>query len=242
MIRPVLDTLRMRYRLATLEPRVDNDYWAVYGEVQRAFARSRLSARAKATGLYLYGGKVTLRIVYNSSWPLDEFLRKARAIEASAARGSLGRSRRTRGELRLTQQRDVRAKVRAFIAAYAPAEQKAVLEALLNGLNVDHLIELQLRGRDSARNISMAESEFNQDIGRQLYQAMRELPRGAKIDKIVIVAPGRRAGKAIERPVGNSEILRRMLLAIVSGLPNLSPEDKNLRAQLRRQINTWVKR
>ena len=53
--------------------------------------------------------------------------------------------------------------------------------------DADHIIELQLGGADELNNVQGLDSSVNRSFGSQIKNAIKDLPEGTKVDKIIII-------------------------------------------------------
>ena len=57
------------------------------------------------------------------------------------------------------------------------------------GYDVDHMIDLQLGGKDLPSNMKPLDSSVNRSLGIQIHQSIKDLPEGTTILKFKIVDP-----------------------------------------------------
>ncbi|HEV8547372.1 MAG TPA: hypothetical protein VGQ57_00065, partial [Polyangiaceae bacterium] len=175
--------------------------------------------------LIFFRKKWILTLIYGPEWPLDEFLSKAKAIQAAAKSGQLStlpvdpltNKKKTTKHMREGGQRELRNNVHAFIADYiepkSPADAKTAV-SLLSTLAADHQVELQVGASlpkpDGTANLALTDGKMNTEIGwHDLGPKVRGL-KGEKISKVVIDTKA--AKKAGAKKTGNAAKLQALLL------------------------------
>ncbi|MCW5851047.1 MAG: hypothetical protein KIT87_13310 [Anaerolineae bacterium] len=188
-----------------------------------------IDAEINPVKVWKYGGKIKLKLIYDPTWPLDEFLSKAKAIQKAATAGKCktlpldpktGKQKKTGGQ-RKGGQTELREKIRTFILTRVPAADQANLLTLLTQLEADHQQELQMEGGDKGGNLAMIEGAFNNQIGWfDLGPALRALPPGTVIDEVIIDTSAAKTPGA--RKSGAAAELRAELLKHATGAEKLS--------------------
>jgi hypothetical protein len=189
-----------------------------------------VDAEINPVKVWKYAGVIKMTIIYDPAWPLDEFMSKAKAIQAAATVGQLmtlpidpasGKQETTKSK-RGGEQDALREKVRTFILTKVsdPAEQ-ARLIAGLSLLQADHQLELQMLGKDRPGNLALIEGAMNQQLGWDDFgPALRRLPPGTKISEVRIDTSAiekQRAGKKKVRRTGTAAQLMEELLKYAKG-------------------------
>lgn len=64
--------------------------------------------------------------------------------------------------------------------------EKASGTKLSKTKDADHLIDLQLNGKDAASNLWGLDNSVNRSLGKQIGNAIKDLPHGTKIDNVTI--------------------------------------------------------
>jgi hypothetical protein len=191
---------------------------------------TEIDAEINPVKIWKYGGKLKMKIIYDPSWPLDEFMSKAKAIQAAATVGKLltlpmdpitGKQKTTKG-MRKGEQDVLREKVRTFIVTKVTnkTEQQRLL-GLLQQLQADHQLELQMFGGDKPGNLALCEGAMNKELGWFDFRpALRTLPPGTVISSVVIdtsaVEKQRKNHQKI-RQIGTAAPLRDALLLVAVG-------------------------
>jgi hypothetical protein len=65
-------------------------------------------------------------------------------------------------------------------------EFAAQLKDKINKMDVDHIVDLQLNGKDILSNLRMLDRSTNRSIGPQITHQIKNLPEGTKIDQVII--------------------------------------------------------
>jgi hypothetical protein len=189
-----------------------------------------VDAEINPVKVWKYAGKIKMKIIYDAAWPLDEFMSKAKAIQATATAGKLatlpmnpitGKQKSTADE-RKGEQDALREKVRSFIVTKVsdPTEQARLL-AGLKLLQADHQQELQMAGKDKPGNLALIEGEMNRALGWDDFRpAMASLPPGTPISSVVIDTSAldkQRQNKKKMRKTGVAAALRDELMKYAAG-------------------------
>lgn len=189
-----------------------------------------VKAEINPAKVYQYAGQLRLKLIYDPSWPLDEFLNKANALQAAADAGKLatlavdpktGRKRSTK-TLRKGAEKAFKEKVRLFILAeITNPGQQAQAMAMLANLDPDHQVDLQVGGKDASANISLTDGSMNKTMGfLEMGPALRGLPPATKIEKVVIDTSAAKAG--MHKETGDAAALRSILLTYAKGPQKLA--------------------
>jgi hypothetical protein len=199
-------------------------------EVVAASKGTEIDAEINPVKVWQYAGVIKMTIIYDPAWPLDEFMSKAKAIQAAANAGQLatlpmdpitGKQKTTKAK-RGGAQDELREKVRLFIVTKVsnPTEQTRLL-AGLKLLQADHQVELQMMGKDKPGNLALIEGEMNRALGWDDFRpALASLPPDTKIEKVFIDTSAVEKQKQQKKKVRKSGIaaqLRDELLKYASG-------------------------
>jgi len=180
--------------------------------------------------IWKYAGKLKMKIIYDPAWPFDEFMSKAKAIQAAADVGKLvtlpmdpitGKQKSTKSR-RKGEQGELREKVREYIVTKVTNKQEQQrLLAGLQMLDADHQLELQMMGEDKPGNLALCEGEMNQALGWDNFRpALKALPPGTKIESVTIdisALEKQKQNKKKQRKTGTAAALRDELLKYAVG-------------------------
>ncbi|MBD2563982.1 MULTISPECIES: eCIS core domain-containing protein [Nostoc] len=191
---------------------------------------SEIDAEINPVKIWKYAGQIKMIIIYDPSWPLDEFMSKAKAIQRAATAGRLmtlpldpitSKQQTTKAE-RGGEQDALRDKVRTFILTkVTEKKEQARLLAGLSLLQADHQLELQMMGEDKPGNLALIEGAMNKALGWNDFRpALKELPPATKISEVRIdisaVEKQKQKKKRVRR-TGTANQLKAELLKYAKG-------------------------
>jgi hypothetical protein len=191
---------------------------------------TEIDAEINPVKIWKYAGVIKMTIIYDPSWPLDEFMSKAKAIQRAATAGELATmpmdpitgKQKTTAAKRGGEQDELREKVRLFIVTKVtdPKEQTRLL-AGLKLLQADHQLELQMSGKDKPGNLALIEGAMNRAMGWDDFRpALASLPPATKIKDVRIDTSAVDKQKQQKKKVRKSGVaaqLRDELLKLASG-------------------------
>ena len=133
--------------------------------------------------------KNTITIEYKEGMDVRDFDRKTKALQDLAERGKLVKTQPVRDEnLTAKYRKNILDAARNKFKESNPTKYEQ-LKLKIENMDADHLHELQLGGIDHKGMLTMLEKKVNRSIGSQVRHQMKDLPMGAKIDKIDIKGP-----------------------------------------------------
>src|SRR5674476_336574 len=164
------------------------------------------------------------------SWPLDEFMSKAKAIQGAATVGKLmtlpidpiTNKQMSTKKLRKGEQDELREKIRVFIVTKVAnkTEQSRLLD-MLQLLQADHQHELQMMGEDKPANLAIIEGIMNLSLGWHNFRPeLRKLPPSTVISSVIIDTSAfqkKKDQKKKVRPTGDAAIFKSELLKYAVG-------------------------
>lgn len=225
ILKPLLLAIRVRYRLTSLEPVREGEYWAIRAEINPV---KTVKTSAKA-------GKdiAEMEVGYEPHWPLDEFMSKAEAIK-KAAEGKTANQAQTLGfetgsttkrkstkELRRGRQKAFRDEIHAYIDRITVKADQDRARKLMDQLQADHQQELQMGGSDDPSNMAMIESRMNSQMGAMWRARLKDLPAETKIVKVNIETEMGTAKGRQHRKSGAAAELQTLLLVHAKALGTL---------------------
>jgi hypothetical protein len=216
VLKPVLAAIRIRYRLTSLEPVKQGEFWAIRAEINPVeVTQTKLKTATDKP-------EAEAKIGYEPDWPLDEFRSKANAIK-KAAEGKpvstaatlpidkkTGKQESTKGR-RVGGQAAFRDQIHAFINTIpVPADQSKPRQ-LMGKLQADHQQELQMSGTDDPANLAMIEQRMNSQMGGKFRGQLKDLQPETIIVKVEITEP---KGKEPRRETGTARELQDLLVSM----------------------------
>jgi hypothetical protein len=216
VLKPLLAVIRIRYRLTSLEPIQQGEFWAIRAEVNPIKV---VQTKAKA-------GKpqAKVHIGYEPHWPLDEFMSKANAIKAATLKKAVKaamtlpldpktKKQQSTKPLRKGGQDKFRAEIHAFINSIPVPFERGLPRSLMAKLQADHQQELQMSGTDTAANMAMIEQQMNSQMGARFRAGLKDLEPESIISSVTIeTKSGTKGGK--HRETGTALELQTVLLAL----------------------------
>lgn len=199
-------------------------------EVITKGAEIEVDAEINPVKIWKYAGKIKMKIIYDPTWPLDEFMSKAKAIQSAATIGKLmtlpidpitDKQLKTK-HLRKGEQDAMREKIRVFIITKVKnkTEQNRLLD-MLQLLQADHQQELQMMGEDKPGNLALIEGAMNQELGWHNFRpALRKLPPSTVISSVIIDTSAfqkKKDQKKKVRPTGDASAFKAELLKYAVG-------------------------
>ncbi len=189
-----------------------------------------IKAEINPVKIWKYGGQIRMKIIYHPSWPFDEFMSKAKAIQKAAANRKLrtlpidpitGKQKTTR-QKRKGEQNKLRKKVREYIITKVQDQkEQSRLINMLQLLEADHQVELQLMGEDKPGNLALIEGAMNNEMGWNDFRpALRSLPPNTIISSVVIDTSAlekQRKNKKKMHKTGTASLLLNGLLKYAEG-------------------------
>jgi len=222
ILKPLLLAIRVRYRLTSLEPVKQGEYWAIRAEINPV----------KTVMTSVKAGKdiAEMEVGYEPHWPLDEFMSKAEAIK-KAAEGKTANQAKTLGfetgsttkrkstkELRQGGQEAFRTEIHAYIDRITVKADQDRARKLMAQLQADHQQELQMGGTDDPSNMAMIESRMNSQMGAMWRGQLKDLPAETKIVKVNIEQKTGTAKGQKHRKSGAAAELQALLLVHAKAL------------------------
>lgn len=222
ILKPLLLGIRVRYRLTSLEPVKEGEYWAIRAEINPV----------KTVKTSVKAGKdiAEMEVGYEPHWPLDEFMSKAGTIK-KAAEGKTANQAQTLGfeqgsttkrkstkELRQGGQEAFRAEIHAYIDRITVKADRDQARKLMDQLQADHQQELQMGGTDDPANMAMIESRMNSQMGAMWRGQLKDLPAETKIVKVNIEKKIGTAKSQKHRKSGAAAELQALLLVHAKAL------------------------
>lgn len=217
VLKPLLLGIKVINRVTTLEPVKDGKNWSVRAEINPTSVKKTQAKTGEPT--------CSIKFTYEVEWPLEEFNSKVgfykasvagkTALEAKTRPPNAAGGRASTKPLRQGGQKNFRAAITRFIASFevGPGRTAATVEkdrdaanALMGQLQADHRLDLQSGGSDAldSGNFAMIQSKMNQDMGRQLDQALNAADIGpdTKITQVtsVTTAAGKKKNKGASSP------------------------------------------
>jgi hypothetical protein len=115
--------------------------------------------------------RLVVRLRYKPGWSPEQIAAadaKVAALNEAARAGEAARALPVRG------------------GTSAAARYRAACGPVPANCDVDHVLDLQLGGEDVLGNMNPLDSSVNRSLGAQIWNAIRDLPTGTKIDRVTI--------------------------------------------------------
>ena len=240
VLKPLLAAIRIRYRLTSLEPVKQGQFWAIRAEINPVVV-TQTPVKAGDPP------EAAVHIEYESEWPLDEFNSKAKAIQ-TAAQGkpvstamtlpldTVTKKQKSTKPMRQGGQDKFRSEIKAFINSIPVLADRTQPHALMTKLQADHQQELQMMGTDTAENMAMIEQRMNSQMGAKFRAGLKNLEPASVIKKVTIdTATGTKAGT--HRSTGTARQLQDLLIS----LRTKHVADANVAKVAEATIKLWFK-
>ena len=88
--------------------------------------------------------------------------------------------------LELDEFKQINAKINQQYGRRNPEFATKLKKKVRHGMDVDHIVDLQLNGKDALSNLQMLDRSTNRSIGPQISHQIKKLPEGTKINQVVI--------------------------------------------------------
>ena len=116
------------------------------------------------------------------------FKKKVDALSRAASKGELKVVKNPKRDPKLTKayRKQLENKIKLQYGKQNPEFAQKIKERLRDKIDIDHIIELQIGGKDIKSNLKILDQSTNRSFGSQIQHQIKKLPEGAKIDKIII--------------------------------------------------------